>query len=352
MKATRRLLLLSWCVVPAVLAVGAPPAAGSPAAEAIAAEVDIDTYQYYLEDLLYTHLGDNRGFGPEHNLARDNIVAVLSDLDLPVTLEPFQYSGQTYHNIVATQVGTDFPNRIYIVGAHFDSVNNPGADDNATGTALVMEVARVLSKHAPTKTIKYVLFDREEQGLVGSNAYVDDHAADQILMAVIADMVGHDSGQYGMDLYGKTSSSSVINGLADAIETYGDGLNAFLNFGNFAFSDHWPFESDGIPACVIIERCYSCNPHYHQMTDAVDNGVPNYIYYPMIEDLLHAVVGFLVDEVDIVRFADINEDGGVDAADLALLLGNWGPCPGCAADLNQDGEINAADLALLLGAWG
>lgn len=51
-------------------------------------------------------------------------------------------------------------------------------------------------------------------------------------------------------------------------------------------------------------------------------------------------------------FADLTADGAVNAADLALLLGSWGPCQGCAADLNPDDTINAADLALLLGAWG
>ena len=50
--------------------------------------------------------------------------------------------------------------------------------------------------------------------------------------------------------------------------------------------------------------------------------------------------------------ADLNGDGVVDAADLAMLLGSWGPCRDCPADLNGDGVVNAADLALLLGSWG
>ena len=52
---------------------------------------------------------------------------------------------------------------------------------------------------------------------------------------------------------------------------------------------------------------------------------------------------------------DVDLSGGVDAADLALLLGSWGPCPpqaGCAADFNEDDLVDAADLALLLGSWG
>ena len=49
---------------------------------------------------------------------------------------------------------------------------------------------------------------------------------------------------------------------------------------------------------------------------------------------------------------DLGGDGIVNAADLAVLLGAWGPCPGCPADLNGDGIVNAADLAILLGNWG
>ena len=48
---------------------------------------------------------------------------------------------------------------------------------------------------------------------------------------------------------------------------------------------------------------------------------------------------------------DIDGDGDVDSADLALLLGDWGACPGCPEDLNGDGTVNSFDLALLLGAW-
>jgi len=57
--------------------------------------------------------------------------------------------------------------------------------------------------------------------------------------------------------------------------------------------------------------------------------------------------------VDCETQPDINDDGVVDAADLAVLLGAWGPCANCCpSDLDQDGQIGATDLALLLGAWG
>ena len=49
---------------------------------------------------------------------------------------------------------------------------------------------------------------------------------------------------------------------------------------------------------------------------------------------------------------ELTGDGVVDAADLAVLLGSWGPCSGCSADLNGDSVVDAADLAILIGAWG
>lgn len=340
-------LMPTWLMYAAVAMCHVGIASASPVGEAVADGVDIGVYQYYLEELLYTRLGDDRGFGPEHDLARDNIVDVLSSFGLAVELEPFLYQGQTYYNVVATQLGTDFPDEVCVVGAHFDSVGNPGADDNGTGTALVLEVARVVSGHRSPQTIKYVLFDREEQGKRGSAAFVDDHANEVIVMAVTADMIGHDSGAYAMNIYGQTTSSFIVNGLADAMGTYGDGLGGFVNLGSYSFSDHWSFESAGIPACVIIEWCYSCNPYYHTVNDAVDI-VPDYIAFPMIEELLRSVVGYLVDELDISLYGDRDNDADVDMFDFRGLQSCFGASgdAGCQAyDFDRDEHVGLQDYA-------
>jgi hypothetical protein len=302
----------------------ASPARGSLLGQVIAEQVSIDTYQHYLEDLLYTHVGDNRGFGPEHDLARANIQSTLESFGLPVELEPFTYGGNTYYNVVATQVGDDHPEITVVVGAHFDSANNPGADDNGSGTAMVMEAARILSQHRSPMTIKYVLFDREEQGLVGSEHFVVDHA-----------------------------SSLLVGNVSSAIATYGDTLNSFVNVGGFPYSDHWPFESAGIPACVIVEDCYSCNPYYHSSLDAVDSE-PGYISYAMLEDLVRSVVGCLVDTADITMYGDANGDGQVNVDDIIAVILDWGECPppDCTADLNRDGVVDVDDLTEVILNWG
>jgi Zn-dependent M28 family amino/carboxypeptidase len=156
-------------------------------------------YTSHHQDRLYTHTGDNRGFGTEHDLARDNIQAWFESLGLTTSLDAFSYSSSTYYNVVGELTGVTNPDEIYIIGAHYDSVDNPGADDNASGTAAVMEAARVLSNYQFDATIRFITFDREEQGLYGSSAYAAAAAlaGENILGMVNLDMIAYNPG--GLD---------------------------------------------------------------------------------------------------------------------------------------------------------
>lgn len=336
----RSFIIVGICAGIATNALASPPGV------VISQQVNIATYTHYHQDLLYIHTGQSRGLtGAQHDPARTNIFNTFQSFGLSVALEPFTYVANTYYNVVATQPGTDNPNQTVVIGAHYDSVNCPGADDNATGTAMVMELARVLSQHRSSKRLRFVAFDREEQGLRGSAAYVASHGADNTVMAVTADMIGHDSGAYGMDLYSKASSSAVTNGVATAIATYGNGLNSFLNFGNFNFSDHWSFENNGIPAVVIIERCYTCNTNYHTVNDRLEFS-PTYISYPLLNDVVRSVAGYLVDTVPLSLWGDKDNDGDVDDTDFTEFRNCFGSpaAPGCYAfDKNMSGTIDCND---------
>ena len=124
-------------------------------------QVSQSSYTHYLDDLLYTHDGDNRGvLGAEHDPARTNIFNQFDSFGLNPYLDPFQYNSSTYYNVVATRPGTTRPEDIYILGAHFDSVNNPGADDNGSGTAGILGAARVLSQYEFEATVVFIAFDR------------------------------------------------------------------------------------------------------------------------------------------------------------------------------------------------
>ncbi|HVP10556.1 MAG TPA: M28 family peptidase [Phycisphaerae bacterium] len=268
---------------------------------AAANQVSQTSYRSFLGDnlgvvgILYTHTGSDRQWGPNHNLARTNIVNTFQSYGLNPVLEPFTYSGTTYYNVVATKVGTTHPNDEYIIGAHFDSVACPGADDNASGVSLVLEAARILSQYTSDYTIRFIAFDREEQGLYGSDAYASAHSTDSILGMISADMVSYDQGGNLCRTYGRSSSDPLKLALGSAIATYSGGLN-WTNYGQMDASDHAPFEWQGFQACCLIEN-YTDNPSYHSTSDCVD--IAGYINYAFAVKMTRSVVGFLVDSAGV-----------------------------------------------------
>ncbi len=257
-------------------------------------QIDADSYRHYLDDLLYTHNGDNRGFGAEHDLARANIRDTFTSFGLDTYLHPFTYSGQTYYNVVGVHEGTVTPSVQYIIGAHYDSVDNPGADDNGSGTAGVMEIARIASQYDFESTIIFIAFDREEQGLIGSDAYSWEHRTDDIRGMVSLDMIAYNTGAMTCDIYGRSSSNNVKFGMQQAIATYSGGLTAIVN-AELDGSDHAPFEWRGKPACLLIEDWG--NPCYHRACDSVDTS--NYIDYDYAAMMLRGAIGWLAEQAGL-----------------------------------------------------
>jgi predicted outer membrane repeat protein len=303
-------IVLAACVVLSV------PLQASEIGEQIAAQIREETYRYFLDTQLFTRVGDNRGYdGPEHDLARDNIVAVFESYGLDVQLHAFDWYGDTYYNVVATQLGTVYPDAQYIVGAHYDSVSNPGADDNASGVTALLEVARILSVYETEYTVKYIAFDLEEEGLVGSEAYVDDHFADDIRGMISADMVAHDAGAYTVEIYGRSTSASVKQALQAAINEYGNGVVA-LRRSQLDASDHAPFERAGFAACLLIEDQYWSNPCYHGNCDSTS--VPgSYIAYEYASNIVRGVAGYLADNALANYPYDCDGDGTADETQIS-----------------------------------
>jgi hypothetical protein len=339
---------LIGAVTGAVLATYAT-AAASEIGQQVADQISADTYHYYLNNLLYTHDGDNRGTwpkGPEHDPARDNIVATFQSFGLSVELQEID-GWPSYYNVVATQVGAVYPDSYYVVGAHYDSVHNPGADDNASGVAGVLEIARVLSLYQTEYTIKYIAFDVEEQGLEGSYAYVQDHLGDDIRGMVSLDMIAYDDGGYTCDIYGRAQSDPVKLALADAVDLYGNGLIAWV-YGPLDGSDHAPFEWAGFQACLLIEDWG--NPCYHYSCDSVDT--PNYISYDYAADMVRSTAGFLADQAGAQALFDCDTGAGCEPGAVGDedCNGNgvWDVCDifcGAAADCNGNHVPDECDIA-------
>jgi Tol biopolymer transport system component len=131
---------------------------------------------------------------PGNRLAIEYLAATLRSFGYEPELQWFEpSSGVRSANVVATLRGTSDPEVQYVVGSHFDSVKEgPGADDNTSSTAALLEVARVLARRPQAATIRFVWFTSEEAGLRGSREFVRlaQEAGDRVVGALNNDMVG------------------------------------------------------------------------------------------------------------------------------------------------------------------
>ena len=207
------------------------------------------------------------------------------DLGLPVTYATWSYGGYSGHNVVAEIRGTIHPERIWLVGGHFDDTSEipytraPGADDNASGTAATLVIADILRSHRFSDSIRFVHFSAEEQGHWGSQAYARSlHTAGAQVMGFIdLDMIGWDSnGDRTVELHSGTRANSVslASRFTVANQRYGQGLRLEVKSASASrFSDHSSFWDYGYPAFMVIENFFDDsilrdrNPWYHKTGD-------------------------------------------------------------------------------------
>jgi aminopeptidase YwaD len=168
-------------------------------------------------------------------------------------------------NVIATKIGTRYPDKQVIIGAHLDAVpDGPGADDNASGTAGVLEIARVLSHIQTDVTFIFVAFDSEESWMWGSYHYVDEALAngDDITYMMNLDMIGYFPNDTFANLYygPQQSYARLWASLADSLV----GISGHLS-GSTA-SDHLPFQEAGFAVTFVQEGYFSAQ--YHQFNDS------------------------------------------------------------------------------------
>ncbi len=220
----------------------------------------------------------------ELDQAASYLYGQLSAVGLSVAYDPFVYNGMTMKNVTAELPGADPLSRgIYIICAHYDSTSNdpygaaPGADDNASGSAAVLEAARILSQYRFAHTLRFVLFAGEEQGLIGSAHYaaVAHDRGDLIEGAINLDMIGYESvppNDHSVELHAGTDPASIT--LADAmmaaVSLYGIQLTPEkITSGATTRSDHASFWSQGYAAVLGIEDMQDFSPYYHRTTDTL-----------------------------------------------------------------------------------
>jgi Zn-dependent M28 family amino/carboxypeptidase len=264
-------------------------------------QVSQTSYTDYLNNHLYAHNGNNRWYSGQHDQAQTEIYNALSSFGLTTTRDPFTYNSQTYYNVVGVLPGKVHPNQVYIVGAHYDSAarNCPGADDNASGVAGVLEAARTLSHYQFDSTIVFIAFDREEQGLIGSFAYANAHAADDVQGMISMDMIAYNPAGSLHDKaylsYAGATAPSIVTKLGNALTQYA-GISPVPTQLYYSSSDHYPFYTVGFESTLLIER--GDNPYYHGYLDSVDTA--GYIDYGYATNMTRGTVGYLASEALIV----------------------------------------------------
>ena len=205
--------------------------------------------------------------------------------DFPV---PYFEAG-TADNILAVQWGAKTPQEFVICGAHYDSWNadgydpdtirSPGADDNASGVAGILETARLLSKCTFDRTIIYANWCAEEIGLVGSAAYAADCAAQQ--MDIVAyfnlDMTGYleEGSDIHVHLMYTTQDSLLGDYAINLSHTYFPDMPIRQNWLAWGDSDYSSFNRNGYAAIHPFEDVHASSPFIHTRSDILGLSVNN-----------------------------------------------------------------------------
>ncbi|HSO75634.1 MAG TPA: M20/M25/M40 family metallo-hydrolase [Blastocatellia bacterium] len=173
-------------------------------------------------------------------------------------------------NVVGEIPGRERPEEIVVLGAHLDSNDlGPGALDNAAGVAALMETARAILAlgAAPRRTVRFVLFTGEEQGMIGATAYVARHRAemDQTVAALIMDVgAGRPLGWFSM---GRTDLDQEIRELMKPVVGFGVLV---IEHSAFAATDNAPFMAEGVPNLIMLQDESLYFTVHHTVADTFD----------------------------------------------------------------------------------
>jgi Zn-dependent M28 family amino/carboxypeptidase len=204
-------------------------------------------------------------------------------------------------NVVAELRGTTRPSEVVLIAAHVDAFYS-GADDNGSGVAAMLEVARVAASHRFERTVRFVGFDLEERGSRGSTRYVEAGLADDVVEAVILECVGYSDHRpgsqdspLGFEL-GEVGDSLVIAANGDSAATaqrmldlnrqlalielraaIAGGSGGYPFSGALLRSDNGPFWLRGVPAVMLTDTANYRNPNYHEASDTPETLDPEFL---------------------------------------------------------------------------
>lgn len=237
--------------------------------------------------------------------AQNWLKSQYESLGLLVSLQDFPYSPASSDNVVAIQPGAVFPDQYIVIGGHYDSYafsgsSLPGADDNASGTAGVLEVARVLSQYQFNKSIVYCAFSAEEIGLVGSEAWVDWAVGQNLNIEAYLnlDMIGYlnPGDAIHTDIIAPVSADPLAEFYKQIVQTYVSGFEAFDGTLSGGDSDHTSFNNAGIMGIFPFEDSDDYSPFIHSANDLLGTSVNSQL---QLEKFTQAGVAFVAQLAEV-----------------------------------------------------
>lgn len=283
-------------------------------------DIKIDTQR--LRRTLEAVVGERSPFSGQRHLAEVEsfIEAELQSYGINIESDCFSYHGKTFRNIIG-QIGNPLRGSLIILGAHFDSVEGaPGADDNASGVAVLLESARILAQAPPHSRLLICAFNLEELNMIGSTHLARKlKAGGTAIAAMISlEMVGYADSRPGSQQYpaglrwfypdrgdfigviGNLKSISLLRRVARQmrqvpglpVETLAVPGKGELIYA-VRLSDHAPFWDLGYPALMITDTAFFRNPHYHRASDTLDTLSIDFMA-KVCQGVIRAVHGCLV----------------------------------------------------------
>lgn len=257
------------------------------------------------------------------NRARDWLAQKFQAYGYSVSTPQFSLSGYPSYNVKAIKLGTAEPDKVIVVGAHYDATSGnpyvlaPGADDNGSGTTMVLELARILKDIPLRKTVIFMPFSGEEQGLWGAEDAAADFKADGTKLEVMfnCDMIG-----YCIDATWNTNIQCGQNTAYRDLVTATAGRVSSLvmvNASLAANSDHYPFYQQGFPIAYAHEGDFN-TPNYHTTHDSTTK-----LNFPYMTDVIKtfaASVAYVADAGSPVGIDSIVDQG--DGSGLSVFFSN------------------------------
>jgi len=264
--------------------------------------------QQRIHDNLERHVAALAGRIGERNVWRPEAMAAaaayirktLEDAGYTVNVQPFSSHGLTVNNIEAVLPGHGAADEIIVAGAHYDSVaGTPGANDNASGVAALLELARLLAGTALPRSVRFVAFANEEAPFfygdeMGSKRYAARARAqgERIAAMLSLETIGYYTDQPASQRYpfpfslfypdtgnfigfvGDLSSWRLVRRAVGAFRAStafpSEGVAAPRATKGVHWSDHWSFWQAGYPAIMVTDTAFYRYPHYHAATDTPD----------------------------------------------------------------------------------